>query len=154
MFLRARKRQQGFTVTEVIVVMAIMTIIAGMALPPFVQWVAAAEYRAAARTIVSILRETRSMAITANLEHRVEFENENKRFRVVRGNRASNSNTWEDVIRDWEVLPPLVHMDANVEKIHLNPFGTSNAGTITIQDERAQPKFRVRINNTGRIRIL
>lgn len=146
--------QQGFTLTEVIVVVGLIAILVGIALPPTIQWVQSAEYRASARKILYVLRETRSMAIVTNLEHRVEFENANKRFRITRGNRASNSSDWSTVVRDWDMLSPQIHMDANVAKIHLNPMGTSNAGTITIQDEKAQPKYRVRIVSTGRARIL
>jgi Tfp pilus assembly protein FimT len=134
--------------------MGIVTILIGIALPPFVQWIRAAEYRASARSVLSILREARSMAIATNLEHRVEFENANRRFRITRGDRASDSSDWSTVVRDWDMLSPQVYMNANVSKIHLNPMGTSNAGTITILDEKAQTKYHVRIISTGRVRIL
>jgi prepilin-type N-terminal cleavage/methylation domain-containing protein len=149
-----QRTQQGFTLTEVISVMALIAILSCMALPPFIQWLQSAEHRASARSILSILREARSMAITTNYEHRVEFDNSNRRFRVTRGDRASNSSDWSTVVRDWHVLPPLVKIHANVEKIHLNPTGSSNAGTIQIQDDKAQPKYQVRIASTGRVRIL
>jgi prepilin-type N-terminal cleavage/methylation domain-containing protein len=151
---RHAKRQQGFTLTETIVVLALITVLSAIAAPPFIQWMQNAEYRASARGILYVFRETRSRAITTNLEHRVEFENANRRYRVTRGNRASNSSDWSTVVCNWNVLPQLVHMHANVEKIHLNPTGTSNAGTVTIQDERAQTKYQVRIVSTGRVRIL
>ena len=146
--------QQGYTLAEVIIVLAIVAILSGIVLPPAMQWVQSADYRASARTILSILRETRSLAITTNFEHRVEFENANRRFRIMRGNKANDSSDWNTVVRDWNTLPPAVFLDANVTKIHMNPMGTSNAGTITIQDETAQPKYRVRVTNTGRVRIL
>jgi Tfp pilus assembly protein FimT len=146
--------QQGFSHIEIIIVAGLTAILFGIALPPTMQWVQSAEYRASARIILCALREAKSKAIATNLEHRVEFENANKRFRIRRGNRASNSSDWNTVVQDWSTLPPKVFMNANVTKIHLNPMGTSNAGTITIQDENGQAKYHVRITSTGRARIL
>lgn len=94
------------------------------------------------------------MAIATNLEHRVEFENANRRFRVTRGDKASNSSNWSTVVRDWNVLPPMVNMYANIDKIHLNPTGSANPGTIQIQDTALVKKYEVCIANTGRARIL
>lgn len=146
--------QRGFTLTEIIVVAALTATLAGIALPPFIQWMQHAEHRASARNILSVLRETRSMAIATNLEHRVEFDNSNRRYRVTRGDRASNSSNWSTVVRDWNVLPSPVNMYANIDKIHLNPTGSANPGTIQIQDTAYVKKFEVRIANTGRVRIL
>jgi prepilin-type N-terminal cleavage/methylation domain-containing protein len=148
-----QRTQQGFTLTEVVVVVALAAILAGLALPPFIQWLKNAEYRASARNILSILRETKSKAITSNREHRVEFESVNRRYRVTRGDRANNSSDWSTVVYDWTILPPQVHMHANVEKIHMNTNGTSNAGTIKIQDAAAVKKYEVIVASTGRIRI-
>jgi type II secretion system protein H len=145
--------KQGFTLTELMVVVAIMMILAGIALPLYIQWLQSTEYRTSARTILCTLRETRSMAITTNLEHRVEFDNANRRYRVMRGNRSSNSSDWNTVARDWNVLPPMVHIHANVEKIHLNPTGMANPGTIEIRDTAANKKYEIRVANTGRARI-
>ncbi len=150
----AYRMEQGFTLAEAMVVVVLVALLTSIALPPCVEWHKSAKYRSSTREILSILRETRKMAISENLEHRVEFENENKRYRVIRGNRANNSSDWNTIVRDWTVLPSEVYLHANVDKIHLNPLGTSNAATITIQDESAQAKYRIRIVSTGRARIL
>ena len=144
---------KGFTVAEVLVVLALLTIISTIAVPAYAQWLNNAEYRMSARSVLYALREARSKAITTNLEHRVEFESVNRKYRVMQGNRASNSSDWSIVVYDWTILPPQVHMQANVEKIHLNPTGTANAGTIKIQDAAAVARYEVRVANTGRIRI-
>ncbi len=146
------RAERGFTLTEVIVVLALIAILTAISVPPFVQWMSNAKYRASARNVQSILRETRSKAINTNLEHRVEFESNNRRYRVKQGNRSCYSNNWSTII-DWTNFPAGVNMKANVAAIHINPNGTANAGTIAIQNETSTTKFEVRIASTGRIRI-
>jgi prepilin-type N-terminal cleavage/methylation domain-containing protein len=150
---RPVRAERGFTLTELIVVLALLTVLSAISIPPFVQWISNAKYRASARNIMSILRETKSKAITSNLEHRVEFESNNRRYRVQRGNRSSNSNDWGTVIYDWTIFPSGVNMNANVATIHLNPNGTASGGTIAIQNAISKTMFEVRIASTGRIRI-
>ncbi len=145
---------KGFTIIEAITVIAIMAILTGIALPPYIEWRRSVQYQASARSILLVFREARTRAIASNYEHRVEFENANKRFRITRGNRASSSSDWSTVVSSWYVLPQEVYMHANVTKIHLNPMGTANAGTVAIQDENGQIKCQVRILSTGRARIL
>ncbi len=145
--------KKGFTILETMVVMSVIMIISAFAAPYLQQWSKNSEYRAAARHVVSVLRETRSSAINKNLEHRIEFEPENKRFRVLRGNQSMSSSSWDTVASDWQSFPAGVQFYANVHAIHLNPNGTANGGTISIQDEMHVTKYEVRVTQTGRIRI-
>jgi len=144
---------KGFTIMEAMVVMVIITILSIFAVPYSQQWIRNSEYKAAARSMVNILRATRSNAINKNLEHRVEFETGNKRFRVIQGNKSIDSNEWNTVISDWQSLPPSVSFSANVEAIHMNPNGTANGGTISILDNMQVTKYEVCVTKTGRIRI-
>jgi len=146
--------KRGFTIIEVLIVIIIAAMLTGIALPPYIEWRKSVQYHASARSILLVLREARARAIASNYEHRVEFENANRRFRITRGNRASSSSDWSTVVSSWYVLPQEVYMHANVTKIHLNPMGTANAGTVAIQDENGQIKCQVRILSTGRARIL
>jgi len=145
--------EKGFTLTETIVVMAIVTFIGASAVPAYMHWTNSTDYRRSASNMLYVLRETRSKAVMSNLEHRVEFESAGRRYRVTRGNRASNSFDWSDVVYDWIVLPEHVHMDANVETIHINTDGTANGGAIKIKDAAKNTKYEVRMSPTGRVRI-
>lgn len=144
---------KGFTIMEAIVVIVIITILSLFAVPYSRQWIRNSEYKAAARSMVNILRATRSNAINKNLEHRVEFESGKKRFRIMQGNKSIDSNEWKTVISDWQSLPPGVSFFANVEAIHMNPNGTANGGTISILDNMQVTKYEVCVTKTGRIRI-
>ncbi len=143
----------GFTLLELLVVIALVLIISAVSVPVYSQWVNNLEYRTTARSVFHALREARSMAVATCLEHRVEFDPLNRRYRVIRGNRGFNSNDWNTVIYDWRQCPPGVNFGANIPAIHLNPNGTANAGTISIQDGTHKTRYEVRVGRTGRIRI-
>ncbi len=145
--------RDGFTLMEVMIAVAVIVVLSAIAIPASHQWIHNAEYRATARSLVNILRETRSKAIAANLEHKVEFESVNRRYRVIRGNRASNSVDWSTVVYDWTVFPEGVRVTSNVGAIHMNTNGTANGGTISIQDDEMRTRYEVRVARTGRIRI-
>ncbi len=144
---------KGFTIVEAMVVMVSITILSLFAVPYSHQWIRNSEYKSAARSMVNILRATRSNAINNNLEHRVEFESGRKRFRVMQGNKSINSNEWNTVVSDWQSLPDGIYIFANVEAIHMNPNGTANGATISILDDMQTTKYEVCVTKTGRIRI-
>ena len=146
--------EHGFSLMEMILAIGVMVIISAIAIPSFAQWVDGAEYRKTSRHVLLLLQEARSKAITDNAEYRVEFDSDNQRYRMTRGDRSSGSLNWDTVVYDWFAPPPGVNISANVENIHLNPNGTANAGTICIQDGQTHTThYEVRIARTGRIRI-
>jgi len=151
--IQAVGNNRGFTLMEVIIVVLIVAVLSAISIPVSAQWIRNSEYRTSARSILYVLRVARSKAIASNLEHRVEFENENRRYRVTRGNRSNNSIDWSTVIYDWTVLPQGVHLSTNVDLIQVNTNGTANGGTISIKDETNRTRYEVRIARTGRIRM-
>ncbi len=144
---------RGITFFELLVVMALISILSAIAAPVYSQWSGNIEYRSVARRVFQVLREARSRAIVTCLEHRVEFDPENKRYRVTQGNRNFNSESWNTVIYDWEQCPNNVRLEANVLAIHLNPNGTANAGTISILDDAHKTRYEIKVARTGRMRI-
>ena len=145
--------EKGFTLLELIIVVVIATVLAALAAPSFAEWQRDLTCREVTRSIASTLRCARSRAISTNLEHRVEYELEKRRYRLMQGDRSVNSSHWNTIVSDWTVLPPGVYLDSNVNAIHLNTNGTANGGTISIQDATKKTKFKVIVVSTGRIRI-
>ncbi len=66
-----RLQTKGFTLIELILVLAILAIIAAIAMPSFTAMIRNAEARAAAESILSGLQKTRAQAVSRNT--RVEF---------------------------------------------------------------------------------
>jgi len=172
---KANVSQQGFTLLELIVVLAIAVTIFAMATPSYIRWRESVEYRTSAGNIAAVLREARSRTIVSNLQHRVEFEmsvppappGPTGRYRMTRGERAANSQTWITVIQDWTAIPvsvtlSLIDLTANPgnNSIDFNTSGTANianlatAATITVRERTGTPRYTIEVSNVGRIRIL
>jgi len=144
---------RGITICELMMGLCIISVLSCIAVPNVIKWLRNEEYRTSARNIAYMLREARSLSVTTNLEHRVEFDSSKKRYRLLQGDRATDSTAWNAVVYDWRSVPPNVYLDADVEAIHLNPTGTANAGTIRINDETHRTRCKVVIARTGRIRV-
>lgn len=161
-------KQEGFTLVEILVSLVILSILTTLALPPLSSWYANASYRKVAREFTSALQFTRSEAIKSNLEHRLEVDLDNRRYRLVHGNRASLStdSSWdlpENLVIGWSVLPPGPILRAGLNcsttegtiKIHFNPFGSANSYYLCIIDKLEENRFQVGVSHrsTGRIII-
>jgi prepilin-type N-terminal cleavage/methylation domain-containing protein len=145
--------RNGFTLMELMIVVLITAVLSSLAIPSFLQWRQSLEFRKTARDLVSILREAKSRSIKTNLEHRVEYAATNKQYRMTQGNRSNNSTLWNTVVYEWTELPSGVRIDANVNTIQMNTNGTSNGGTICIQNDALKTIYEIRVARTGRIRI-
>lgn len=150
------KKTAGFSLYELLVSCACLGILTCMALPAFTAWLKDAAYKEAAQAFFSALREARQRAITTTLEHRVEFDLDNGRYRMTHGDRSNNSteSSWDqNVVHDWDSVGPEVVVrslsactnSTGIDKIHLNPNGTGTSRYICVMDENAQRRYRVGI---------
>ena len=161
------RRENGFSLIELIIAVAIFAILAAIATPSFVQMRQNALYRQAAFDVSSMLREARGRTVSENFEHRVEFLNGGQ-YQVTRGALSSGSSTavgWTLVTGLGPVTPP---NGATITPVGCNPAGgptpvnvdfngngTAGIGcTINIRDAAAANRFSVTVTqNTGRIRV-
>lgn len=149
-----RINSSGFTYQEMLVVVVVLSLLAAIGVPSLSDMVRSAQSRKAARDIASVLRLGRARAIATNYEHRVEFDDKNKRYRLTQGDNTNGSKKWNTVVQGWTMLEGVtVDMDANISAIHFNTNGSSNHGTITIRENMSDRVFKVIISWTGRVRI-
>lgn len=81
-FLNHYRRNRGFTLVELMVVMVVIALIMGMVATSLSRSVSAAEARAASRKLVSSLRYTRARAIIDKSEQIFKVDTENRSYQA------------------------------------------------------------------------
>lgn len=154
---------RGFSLVEILVVVAIMGVLMSMAVPGFIDWKRSATYREAARNLHEKMRLARNYAIEQNTEFQVEVDVSGNRARLNRGNRSSNSSVFIPET-DWEWLANVGNgyvlrsgaacTSTNDVKFHFNTNGSASTFYVCIMTADPVPvkRFRVGINiaSTGR----
>lgn len=154
------KSQHGFTIIELIVVTAVLSIMLIAAMPVWLPIFENASEKEAARDIASALRDARSRSINENLEHRISFDLAAKTYVLSRGNRASNSASWTN-IKTYKtpeniLLRGTQACNTTDFTIQFNPNGTANSIYACIQDLDGTKQFATGVSHatTGKVAIL
>ena len=154
----AWRANKGFTLVEVMITVALMAILMAIAVPSFMTWKESLDMKGAARGVASKLRLARQMAVTNNLEYRVEFDVDGKRYRLTQGNQPSGSTAWTTVAA-WSDIESEWSTDADCSgtadmDISFSPRGSSGAGVICINDSSSAVRFMVNVSPiNGRVFI-
>ncbi len=162
----------GFSLIEMIVVIAIMATILAIATPTFLQWRQKLVYRETAREVSSMLREAKSRAIANNVEQQVQFSpykpSVSTQYGLRAGTRAYMSFAdWSSVpaVSNWSRVDTQVQIlsgallvgggDTNpAGSIQFTPNGAaSSVGSIAVRDTNGTVQFYVNVAQTGRISI-
>lgn len=158
---KAIMSSSGFSEVEALVVVALVGLMSVLAAPSLSQMGQNLAYREGAREILMSLRTARSLAVTMNREHRVEFDVDGRRFRLTRGDQASGSTNWDMVVTDWVAAPEGVLLMRNSDcgngsdvSIHFNPNGTAGSQYVCVMDDNGAKRYRVGVpsSTTGRVK--
>lgn len=82
---------KGFSLLELLVVVAITGAVLAIAAPTFIAWREGLQFRQAGKEVSSLIRTVRSRAISTNRQQRVELDLANRTYTVRPGERAVSS---------------------------------------------------------------
>lgn len=87
----------GFTLVELVVVLAIVGVLASVAAPGVGQWIQNYRAKTTARQLMSDLQSARASAVARRLEFRVSVEPANNQYTIQMGDNSSGSTSWSNV---------------------------------------------------------
>jgi general secretion pathway protein H len=142
--------QSGVTLLELLIVIALMAFIAGIALPMFGGPISTSELRSTARQLAAGLRLARSEALAERRETFLVLDVAGKRFKVDRDPAEHRLPSRVD-LKLFTAQNDLVN--ESIGSIRFFPDGGSNGGRITVAS--GPRKFEVDVDwLTGRVAIL
>lgn len=150
----AVQKQKGFTLVELILVIALIAIIAASSIPLLGNVTSQNRTNATAREVVSALRlaQQKAMAGNQDSEFGVYFDDINKEFTVFRG-ASYGVNPSDDITFDYEdsvvVSQSFAGDEVNIQKL---TGSTSDVGTIAISDSSGSSEA-ITISSQGKIEL-
>jgi general secretion pathway protein H len=146
----SRSRDAGVTLLELLIVLSIMAIIAGLVIPMFGTGVSSTALKSSARQVAAGLRLARSEAVATRHDTRLVLDLEHRTFQVEPDARI------HALPRELEMKLYTAQSDLvsdRVGAIRFFPDGGSNGGRITLAS--GERKYDVDIDwLTGRVSIL
>lgn len=144
--------QRGFTLAELITIVAIIGIVSAAAIPQFLTFLQAMETKGAAQELATLLQQARELAIAQNTSYTVRID--------VNGNRlcfGDNVNcTWIGPGTDSQGFMRLSNQARLVAKNAdpvFTPLGDAGGGTITVQNAQGTSALDVVVSPRGRVRV-
>ena len=149
--MKKNTNSKGFTLIELMIVIAILGILAGIAAPNFQTYMTRMRLNGAARQIMTDLMEARSKAVSRNNRFRVFFLDDHQ-YKVL---DDDNNNNAEDsgettITRDIQNEYYGVTLSASANPIFY-PRGTAYGSRITITNSSGSKV--VGVATAGRVRI-
>jgi prepilin-type N-terminal cleavage/methylation domain-containing protein len=161
--VKLMQKQAGFSLMELMVVLAISAILLSIAIPNFIGRLPAKRLESAASDVNAALQRARLSAIKENTCVAIKFETSSDSYRIWVGNREDNPNNACDETQDAdEPTIKIGKMPAGVN-ISVTPqttiifdsrgFPIPNATTTVSLQSSSPPAWTVTLNITGSTRI-
>ncbi len=156
------KNNTGFSLIELVVVIAIISILLAIAVPNFIRWRDNSNLREQARNISSDILLNKQRAAAENVRYRITFNSGTNDY-VIQRESVLNAN---DFAADVSAVTKLVNPEntaitilgtpsfsGGVPAITLEPRGTSTAGSLVLQHTRRLSTATITANIMGRINV-
>ena len=151
-----RKRQPGFTLIEMMIVIAVLTIMASIAIPNFMSLLPGMRLNGAARQVMGDLMAARMKAVKLNQRTKVFFDNNGYQYKICNdANNDATVDSTEGDVKDRNIQTNYQDVTLSITGYNnpvFQPRGTATIIIITLTNsENAQKKVKVHL--TGRIKI-
>jgi len=133
-----KSHQSGFSLVELLTVVAIIGVLALVTVPSFVTYFQSNKMKAAMRSFTSDLRTMREYSITQGVQTKITFTPDSKAtpssraYDFWQGNSAFNSTTWTQLTQPNSAQAPLIKgYTRHLEDIAYFPTSTAQTFTAT-----------------------
>ena len=161
--LRSRR---GVTLVELILVMVMLTILAGILVPRMSDFFPALQVRESADLLFAWARKARADAATTGVRHRLVFDDAGRNYWIVYEARPLTEPGLFQAMTGWEgqELPTDVRLegldqlevdarDSGLRYLEFRPDGTANGGTLRIVNDSGDKRVLKVEKATGRVTL-
>jgi type IV fimbrial biogenesis protein FimT len=133
------KQAKGFSLTEMIIVIAILAIAAAIAAPQYMAWRDNQNLREAVRDLASDIEFWRQRAIAENIYYQIQFNQGTNSYRIFQGGQLG-TDPYSPLVPDVTKSPGNISSQVIISnvafvppQITIQPRGTMSGGSVTLQ---------------------
>jgi len=127
------QKKAGFTLVEMMIVIAIMAILAGIAAPNFQTYMAQRRLNGAARQVMTDLMAAKMKAVTENNEFKI-FLLDNHQYKILNDNNNNGTEDSGELFQTKDIHPDYHDVTLSmgaIKTIIFDPRGTVSNRTVT-----------------------
>lgn len=143
------QKRSGFTVTELIVIIALLSLLTTVGVPNFLSWLPKYRLRSAARDLFSNLQLAKMEAIKTNRNCSIGYQKNPDRYAITLLNKTVMLSDYKSGIR----FEGPNNQTFSVANITFNSRGTSNAGYAYLTNSGNTAYYRVGPLTSGVIKL-
>ena len=148
--IRCRK---GFSITELIIVMAIIAVLSLITVPAFLRYTANTNLKSAVREITSDISMMKERAISRNLKQRIVFNTGNESYALQEESGGVWTNVQTKLLSSFGSNIDITNTTFGADTITFQTRGiTTSLGTLTMQNSRGSTAT-ITTNMAGRANV-